>query len=127
MFDDNSDEQHKCMDSNGYWFVLLLNLAIIPAILQPTLQKLSYFTAVSVFLMMAAFTGFINEIRFMDAQSEDVKVHEYGMDPVTVNIDISYVKWSGMLAYITIYSALFENTACIIHLYSEYDTPKTFI
>ena len=73
--------------------------------------------------MMASFTGFINEIRYMDAQSGDVKVHEYGMEPLTVNIDASYVNWNGMLSYITIYSALWENTACIIQLYSEYEKP----
>lgn len=77
--------------------------------------------------MLAAFTGFIVEIRYMNGQTDLVKEHEYGMEPLTVNTDISYVQWSGMLSYITIYSALWENTACIIQLYSEYEHQKQFI
>ena len=32
-----------------------------------------------------------------------------------------------MLSYVTIYSALWENTACIIHLYSESQNPNKFV
>ena len=49
------------------------------------------------------------------------------MEPIKVNTEFTHVKWSGMLSYITIYSALWENPACIIQLYSESASPNQFV
>ena len=51
------------------------------------------------------------------------------MEPITVNTDITYFKkdtWAWM-SYVTIYSALWENTACILQLYNESEKPQQFV
>jgi len=65
LFDEESDSFSTCMASNGYWFVLAVNLALIPAIMQPSLSRLAYFSAFTLLAMVVAVTGFYNEIKFM--------------------------------------------------------------
>jgi len=65
LFEEESDSYSTCMASNGYWFVLAVNLALIPAIMQPSLSRLAYFSAFTLFAMVVAVTGFYNEIKFM--------------------------------------------------------------
>lgn len=51
------------------------------------------------------------------------------MKPITVNTDITYANKStwAWVSYITIYQAIWENTACIIQLYNEAEKPNEFM
>ena len=96
-----------------------MNFLLIPAILQPTLSRLAYFSAVIILIGYAS--GIVGDVEWakITKLSEQERLDQYGIEPVTVNIDPLFVNWSGMLSYITIYSSLWENSACIIQLYSE--------
>jgi hypothetical protein len=59
--------------------------------------------------------------------SDEVNLKLYDIEPVTLNTSLFYVKWGGMIPYLTIYSGLWENTTSILLLYSEYESPCAFM
>lgn len=76
------------MNSNGFWIVLVINILLIPAILLPTLSRLAYFEAFSLFAMIGAASPFILGLIKMTMLSDKEKLDEYGIEPITANTDV---------------------------------------
>ena len=70
LFEIDSDKYSSCMSSNGFWIVLVINILLIPAILVPTLSRLAYFEAFSLFAMIGAATPFFFGLIKMTMLSE---------------------------------------------------------
>ena len=54
LFEEASEKFQSCHESSGLWFVLAMNILLIPAILQPTLSRLAYFSAFIILLGSAS-------------------------------------------------------------------------
>jgi hypothetical protein len=105
----------------------LINVLMLPAILSRTLSQLTWF---STFTLAGTTVSYIILIYMMlkfRSNSQEFNQEQYNIEPVTVNTDFSFVNWGGMVPYLTVYSGLWENTASILQLYSEFEKPSNFL
>jgi hypothetical protein len=106
--------QQQCEDSSGFHMVLLINLVLIPFLLK---EKYSDLTKFSAFCLAGTIISFASLLImcFQILNNEDTHNHEhYKLEPVSVNTDATYIRWGGMISYMTIYSGLWQNSINVL-------------
>jgi amino acid permease len=119
--------QQQCEESSGYHLVLIINMVLLPFLLREKYSNLTNFSAFCLTGTLISFALLLFMCFRILRNEEKYNNEYYNLEPVTVNTDLTYIKWGGMIPYMTIYSGLWENSINVLQLYAEYEKPREFM